>query len=159
MKFTWFARRGWFAPDIFTTIKHEVLLQTVIHWVSTGDKPNPKPNPISFEAPNPKIVDEKSFSNPNPNSKPADIRPETKPLLSLFFLLFLVGITFTGFQKVEVFEPGYDFGSVPIDHSLRLGLALEVLIVDLDVPLALQLPTHLFLHPRQPLLQLVEHPG
>jgi hypothetical protein len=44
-----------------------------IHWISTGGKPNPKPNP--------KTVGEKSSQNPNPrDQKPADIQPETAPL-------------------------------------------------------------------------------
>ena len=47
-----------------------------IHWISTGGKPNPKPNP--------KTVGEKSSPNPNPRDlKLADIRPETTPLPSL----------------------------------------------------------------------------
>jgi len=31
-----------------------------IHWMSTDGKPNPKPNPIGFGAPNPKTVGKKS---------------------------------------------------------------------------------------------------
>ena len=61
-----------------------ILLQTVIHWVSTGEKPNSKANPISSGAPNSKTVGEKSSRNPNPqNPKPADIRPKIEPLPSL----------------------------------------------------------------------------
>jgi hypothetical protein len=46
----------------------------VIHWIPTGEKPDPKLNPISFGAPNPKTVGEKSKPNPNPlDLKPADI--------------------------------------------------------------------------------------
>ena len=47
-----------------------------------GGKPNPKPNPIGFGAPNPKIVGKKSSPNPQ-DPKPVDIRPETAPLPSL----------------------------------------------------------------------------
>ena len=36
----------------------------VIYWLSTGGKSNPKPNPISFGALNPKTVGEKSSPNP-----------------------------------------------------------------------------------------------
>jgi len=42
--------------------------------VSTGEKPNPKLNPISFGAPNLKIVGEKLSPNLNPqDSKSVDI--------------------------------------------------------------------------------------
>ena len=42
-------------------------------------------NPIGFGAPNSKIVGEKSSTNPNSlDPKPADTRPETKPLSSLW---------------------------------------------------------------------------
>jgi hypothetical protein len=47
-----------------------------IHWISTGEKPNPIPNP--------KTVGEKPSPNSNPQDpKPAGIRPETDPLPSL----------------------------------------------------------------------------
>ena len=53
----------------------------IIHWVSTGEKSNPKPNPIVFGAPNPKTVSEKSPPNPNLlDPKHADTRPEPAPL-------------------------------------------------------------------------------
>ena len=56
-----------------------------------GEKPNSKPNPISFGAPNPKTVGEKSYPNPNPqNLKPADIPPETEPLPSLVMIAHLM---------------------------------------------------------------------
>jgi hypothetical protein len=59
-----------------------------IYWIPTSGKPNPKPNPIGFRAPNPKTVGEKSFMNPNPwDSKPADIRPKTVLLPSLSMVL------------------------------------------------------------------------
>ena len=54
------------------------------HWISTGGKPNPKPNPIGFGAPNPQTAGEKPSPNLNPqNPKPADIRPKPDPLPSL----------------------------------------------------------------------------
>ena len=56
-----------------------------IHRISTGGKPNPKPNPIGFGAPNLKTVGEKS--SPNLNPKPADIRPKPDPLPSLACLM------------------------------------------------------------------------
>ena len=52
-----------------------------IHLVSTGEKSNPKPNPIDFGAANPKIMREKSFPNPNPKSE--DMQLESEPLSSL----------------------------------------------------------------------------
>ena len=56
----------------------------IIHWISTGEKSNPKPNPIVFGTPNPKTMSEKSPPNPNLlDPKPADIRPETELLPSL----------------------------------------------------------------------------
>ena len=58
----------------------------VIHWVSTGEKPNPNPNSIDFETPNPKTVVRTEESSPNPNPldlKPADIQPEPALLPSL----------------------------------------------------------------------------
>jgi len=54
------------------------------HWISTGRKPNPKPNPIGFWALNPKTMDEKLPPKPKPlDPKPADIRTKTDPLPSL----------------------------------------------------------------------------
>jgi hypothetical protein len=47
-----------------------------IHWISTGEKSNPKPNPIPNSKLKLKTVGEKSFPNSNPqNLKPAGIRP------------------------------------------------------------------------------------
>ena len=66
------------------TIKHEILLQTVIHWVSMEEIPNLKPNPISFGAPYPKTVSEKLYPNSNlQNPKSMNIRSETETLPSL----------------------------------------------------------------------------
>jgi hypothetical protein len=57
-----------------------------IHWVSTGENQNPKPNLISFGYPNPKIMGKKS--NPNPlDPKSMELQPKTAPLPSLIAIV------------------------------------------------------------------------
>ena len=69
---------------IFTCIYTHIHMYIHIFRISTGEKRNPKPNPIGFGTPNPKTIGEKSSSNPNPpEPKSADIRPETAQLPSL----------------------------------------------------------------------------